>query len=78
MEGAIDIDAHFEPGEGWLDEFPTLKAKLPPLPRETALIEGVLGDLLRGVPADQRPGIDELLPPGAAYLFGEEKMGEEI
>ena len=25
----IDIDAHFEPTEDWLDEFPALKAELP-------------------------------------------------
>jgi hypothetical protein len=27
----IDVDAHFEPAADWLDEFPAIKAKLPPL-----------------------------------------------
>jgi predicted TIM-barrel fold metal-dependent hydrolase len=72
----IDIDSHFEPGSDWLDAHPRLKAKLPKLPRATALVEGVMGDLLRDVSPEAMPPQEELVPPGAAFLLGEEKLGE--
>lgn len=73
----IDIDSHFEPGPDWLDGHPGLKARLPSLPRATALIEGIMGDVLRDVSPEAMPPADELIPPGAVYLFGEEQMGEQ-
>jgi predicted TIM-barrel fold metal-dependent hydrolase len=72
----IDIDAHFEPTEDWLDEFPTLKAKLPPrLPTDDPrfpLAGGspsmfayfVSDDLLRGVPRDKRMPIERIVTKG--------------
>jgi predicted TIM-barrel fold metal-dependent hydrolase len=72
----IDIDSHFEPGDDWLDAFPALKAKLPPLHPAVSAVEGVAGDLLRNVPPAERPPLDELEPPGMAILLGQEKAGE--
>jgi uncharacterized protein len=71
---AIDIDAHFEPTEDWLDEFPALKAKLPDRfptddPRFTMkspemFAYFVSDDLLRAVPGDKRMPMDRLVTPG--------------
>jgi hypothetical protein len=72
----IDIDSHFEPGDDWLDAYPSLKAKLPHVPKTTALVEGVMGDLLRDVPNAQRMSMDELIPPGAKFLLGQEQLDE--
>ena len=73
----IDIDAHFEPGREWLDAYPKLAAKLPRLPKETGILEGVLGDLLRDLRPEDRLPREELVPPGAKFLLGEEELGEE-
>lgn len=72
----IDIDSHFEPGEDWLEPYPKLKAKLPRVPKETGLIEGIMGDLLRNVPRDEWRPMDELMPPGARVLLGQEQLAE--
>jgi len=75
----IDIDAHFEPTDDWLDEFPTLKAKLPELfptndprfrmgsPEMFAFF--VADDLLRGVPPARRMPIDRLVTPHMRLLY---------
>jgi predicted TIM-barrel fold metal-dependent hydrolase len=70
----IDIDAHFEPTDDWLDEFPSLKAKLPTRfptddPRFTMrspemFAYFVTDDLLRGVPRDKRMAIERLVTGG--------------
>ena len=72
----IDIDAHFEPTEDWLDEFPTLKAQLPDrLPTDDPrfpLAGGspsmfayfVSDDLLRGVPREKRMPIERIVTKG--------------
>ncbi len=72
----IDIDSHFEPGDDWLDSYPKLAAKLPPVPKTTGLIEGIMGDVLRDVPAKDWPPMEELVPPGAAFVLGQEKLAE--
>ncbi len=76
MGPIIDVDAHFEPGGDWLAPYPELARKLPPLDPGLLAIDAIVGDLLRGVPAAQRPPVAELLPPGLLTLFGEEKAGE--
>jgi predicted TIM-barrel fold metal-dependent hydrolase len=70
----IDIDSHFEPAEDWLDEFPTLKSKLPDRfptddPRFTMRSPEmfawfVTDDLLRGVPAARRMPMERLVTAG--------------
>lgn len=72
----IDIDSHFEPGADWLEPYPTLAKKLPPLDARLLAIDAIVGDLLRGVPEAERPPIDELQPPGLATLYAQEKRGE--
>ena len=73
MRSVIDIDSHFEPGEDWLDPYPELKSRLPEANFAELAVDSIVGDLLRGVPLAQRPPFEELAPPGAAILFGEEK-----
>ena len=77
MQGIIDVDAHFEPGEDWLEPYPKLKAKLPPLQPALLAVETICGDLLRDVPEIERPPLPDLLPPGLLTLFGQEKAGEK-
>jgi len=70
----IDVDSHFEPAADWLDEFPQLKAQLPPKfptgdPRfEMATPEHfayfVSDDLLRGVPREKRMPIERIVTQG--------------
>jgi predicted TIM-barrel fold metal-dependent hydrolase len=72
----FDIDSHFEPGRGWLDSYPKLKTKLPPLDSASIAVEGIAGDLLRMLPELERPSNEDLAPPGAAILFGKEKAAE--
>ncbi|NRA07638.1 MAG: amidohydrolase family protein [Myxococcales bacterium] len=78
MPSVIDIDSHFEPGEDWLDPYPELKARLPAANLTELAVDSIVGDLLRGVPPAQRPPFEELEPPGAAILFGEEKADEAL
>jgi predicted TIM-barrel fold metal-dependent hydrolase len=72
----IDIDAHFEPGGGWLEPYPELAARLPKLDPALLAVDAIVGDLLRDVPEAKRPPIAELLPPGLLTLFGNEKLAE--
>ncbi|MCB1017039.1 MAG: amidohydrolase family protein [Acidimicrobiales bacterium] len=91
MEGrtpVIDVDAHFEPPLDWLDEFPSLKAELPELlPQDDPRFR--LGspemfafflsdDLLRQVPVDERPPIDELVTPAMHLMLGEERLHDLV
>jgi predicted TIM-barrel fold metal-dependent hydrolase len=73
----IDIDSHFEPGSDWLEPYPELAKKLPLLDPGLLAIDAIVGDLLRGVPLEQRPPVAELLPPGLLTLFSAEKAGEK-
>src|SRR5581483_1127314 len=41
MRGIIDVDAHFEPGEDWLEPYPKLKARLPPLQPALLAVETI-------------------------------------
>jgi uncharacterized protein len=75
----IDVDAHFEPTDDWLDEFPVLKAKLPDkFPNNDPRFRVnsaemfaffVTDDLLRGVPAQRRMAIDRLVTPAMRVLY---------
>ena len=77
MTAIIDVDAHFEPGEDWLEPFPKLAKRLPKLNPGMLAVDAIVGDLLRAVPAPERPPFADLVPPGAATLFGGEKAGEK-
>ena len=72
----IDIDSHFEPGDDWLEAFPSLAAKLPDVHPAVSAVEGVAGYLLRNLPDSERPPLEELEPPGMAILLGQEKAAE--
>ena len=72
----IDVDAHFEPGDDWLAPYPDLKARLPVVNPGKLAVDSICGDLLHDVPEDKRPPMEELVPPGAAILFGQEKAEE--
>jgi len=77
MHTIIDVDAHFEPGEDWLQPYPKLAAKLPKLQPALLAVETICGDLLRDVPKEKRPPMADLLPPGLLTLFGDEKAQEK-
>jgi predicted TIM-barrel fold metal-dependent hydrolase len=76
MQPIIDIDAHFEPGADWLVPYPKLAAKLPKLDPGLLAVHTIVGDLLHDVAPQQRPPLEELLPPGMLTLFGKEKSEE--
>jgi predicted TIM-barrel fold metal-dependent hydrolase len=76
MTAIIDVDAHFEPGGGWLEPYPELAARLPKLDLARLAVDTIVGDLLRDVPLEQQPPLAELLPPGLLTLMGEEKREE--
>jgi predicted TIM-barrel fold metal-dependent hydrolase len=76
MTPIIDIDSHFEPGKDWLEPYPDLAARLPPLDPSVLAVDAIVGDLLRSVPAKERPATADLLPPGLLTLFGNEKLAE--
>ena len=75
----IDIDAHFEPTDDWLDEFPTLKAELPDrfptddprfaLRSPEMFAYFVTDDLLRGRPPEKRMPIGRLVTPHMRRLY---------
>ncbi len=77
MTAIIDIDSHFEPGDDWLAPFPELAKKLPKLNPGLLAVDAIAGDMLRGVPVEKRPPLQDLVPPGFQTLFGEEKAGEK-
>jgi predicted TIM-barrel fold metal-dependent hydrolase len=68
----VDVDSHAEPARGWLDEYPSLKATLPPrLPQHDPQFETgeasaemfawfVASDLQRARPVDERLPATEL------------------
>ncbi len=76
MTAIIDIDSHFEPGGDWLAPYPDLAARLPKLDAGRLAVNTIVGDLLRGVPPEQQPPLEELMPPGLLTLFGDEKRQE--
>ncbi|MBW2501285.1 MAG: amidohydrolase family protein [Deltaproteobacteria bacterium] len=76
MSTIIDVDAHFEPGNDWLDPYPELAARLPQLDPSLLAVDAIVGDLLRGVPESERPPLEDLRPPGLVTLYREEKAGE--
>ena len=67
----IDVDTHFEPGRGWLDDRPDLAARLPEYSVADATMRAQVGELLAFVPEDQRPPRADLLPPKLAAILGE-------
>jgi predicted TIM-barrel fold metal-dependent hydrolase len=83
----IDVDAHFEPAEDWLDEFPALKAKLPDqYPAEDPRFHMrspemfawfVTDDLLRGVPPERRMPMERLVTPGMREKY-DDNRGPEV
>jgi predicted TIM-barrel fold metal-dependent hydrolase len=77
MTPIIDIDSHFEPDRDWLDPYPDLAKRLPPMNPVLLAVDAIVGDLLRDVPISQRPPIGELLPPGMLTLFDKEKADEK-
>jgi predicted TIM-barrel fold metal-dependent hydrolase len=76
MQPIIDVDAHFEPGNDWLEPYPALAARLPKLDPSLLAVDAIVGDLLRDVAPDARPPVEQLLPPGLQMLFGQEKAAE--
>jgi predicted TIM-barrel fold metal-dependent hydrolase len=81
----IDVDAHFEPPERWVDDFPGLGERLPDLLPESdpRLPRGVntpeafaffmSDDLLRGLPPEQRMPMHRLLTPGMRAMYDPEQ-----
>jgi len=72
----IDIDSHFEPGNDWLEPYPGLAGRLPKLEPARLAVDAILGDLLRDLPEDEHPPLEDLLPPGLLTLYGDEKAAE--
>ena len=82
----IDIDAHFEPAESWLDEFPALRDELPERfptddPRFTMrspemFAYFVTDDLLRGVPKGRRMPIERLVTDGMREKYDPDRGPE--
>ena len=77
MARIIDVDAHFEPGDDWLEPYPSLAARLPKLNPGLLAVDTIVGDLLRNVPEAEQPPLEALLPPGLLTLFGQEKTDEK-
>jgi len=73
----VDVDAHFEPGDDWLKPYPDLAARLPKLNAGMLGVNSIVGDLLHGVPKEKWPPLAELMPPGLATLFAQEKASEK-
>src|SRR6266480_6452484 len=75
----IDVDAHFEPTEDWLGEFPALRRRLPELfpdtdPRFRMNSAEMFAffcsdDLLRHVPIERRMPIGRLVTPAMQVMF---------
>jgi predicted TIM-barrel fold metal-dependent hydrolase len=72
----VDVDAHFEPGEVWLESFPDLKRRLPEPDQLEFIVEFTVGDFLRRLPPEKRPTARELIPPALVEALFEEKAGE--
>lgn len=69
----IDVDAHGEPTPDWLDGSPLL-ARLPKQDHGEVLLKFVAGDLLAGIPREQWPTLEQLVPPGLAAINGQERV----
>ena len=81
----VDVDAHFEPPERWVDDFPGLGERLPDLLPESdpRLPRGVntpeafaffmSDDLLRGLPPERRMPMERLLTPGMQAMYDPEQ-----
>ena len=77
----IDVDAHAEPTQDWLDDFPALKLRLPPrLPENDPQFETgvasphmfawfVASDLQRGLPVEQRMPASALTTPFMHLMY---------
>lgn len=76
MSLVFDVDAHFEPGPEWLEPYPELAKRLPPLDPSVLAVDAIVGDLLHFVPEAERPPMKDLVPPGMAFLHGQEKADE--
>ena len=59
----VDCDSHFEPGAAWLEHFPDLVGRLPKFDTAEVTTRIMAGDILAGVPRDQWPSYEELMPP---------------
>ena len=70
----IDVDTHFEPGRGWLADYPEMAARLPEYSVAEATMRAQVGELLAGVPEAERPPRADLLPPKIAAILGEVKV----
>jgi predicted TIM-barrel fold metal-dependent hydrolase len=68
----IDVDTHFEPGAAWLGDRPDLAERIPPFDTAEVTARIVTGDVLERVPLDQRPPLDDLMPPGIRAIIGAE------
>src|SRR3954447_12023195 len=80
----VDVDAHFEPPENWVDAFPGLGDRLPPLlpesdpriPRGVNTPEAfgffISDDLLCHVPVEKRMPMERLVTPGMRAIYDPE------
>jgi uncharacterized protein len=73
----IDVDSHFEPGPVWLDEYPSLRDRLPPFDTAEVTTKIVAGDILANVPRDEWPSWEQLLPPGILAIAGQEEKPDD-
>lgn len=73
----IDVDAHFEPGDDWLQPYPDLAKRLPKLDPGRLAVHAIVGDLLHDVPAAEQPPFEQLVPPALHVLYGSEKADEK-
>lgn len=79
----IDIDSHLEPVDEWLEEFPSLKSRLPdrfPTDDPRFVMHSpemfayfVTDDLLRAVPLSRRMPIERLVTPRMRELYDPER-----
>jgi len=77
MTLVIDVDAHFEPGDDWLDKYPDLAKRLPKLHGGALAVKVICGDLIASIPEERRPSVEEMAPPGLMTLFAQEKTDEK-
>ncbi|MCU1486013.1 MAG: hypothetical protein JWN67_2759 [Actinomycetia bacterium] len=68
----VDVDTHFEPGSAWLADRPDLAERIPPFDTAEVTARIVTGDVLEAVPLDQRPPLEDLMPPGIKAIIGAE------
>jgi predicted TIM-barrel fold metal-dependent hydrolase len=73
----VDVDSHFEPGPVWLDDYPSLRERLPVFDTAEVTTKIVAGDILGNVPRDEWPSWEKLLPPGIAAIAGVEEKPDD-